>query len=69
MPLFRKSSLQEMEPWFAGFAMEGVSISQADKDNGSPRIGDMIAVNPYDRSDMWLVSEEFFKEHYEPFSD
>lgn len=41
-----------------------ISISEPDKLNGSPRIGDMIAINPDDQSDRWLVAEKFFKDNY-----
>ena len=42
-----------------------ISISDADKNNGSPKIGDMIARNPKDYSDQWLVAEQYFKENFE----
>ena len=43
----------------------GCSVSQADKDDGSPREGDMIASNPLNAQDTWLVAEKFFLENYE----
>lgn len=43
----------------------GISISQADLNNGSPKLGDMIARNPEDHMDEWLVSEKYFKENFE----
>ena len=49
--------------------MSNISVSDADKNNGSPRQGDMIAFNPDDETDMWLVSEEFFKNNYEWICD
>jgi len=42
-----------------------VSISGADKNNGSPKIGDMIARNPKDYSDQWLVAKQYFKDNFE----
>jgi len=62
--LYRKKQLQEMSPWFDGRTMDGVGISQADKENGSPKLGDMIATNPNDITDEWLVAEKFFKDNY-----
>ena len=35
------------------------------KNNGSPKIGDMIARNPKDYSDQWLVAEQYFKDNFE----
>lgn len=40
------------------------TISIADDKNGSPKLGDMIARNPDDHSDQWLVSEEYFKNNF-----
>ncbi|WP_312900215.1 hypothetical protein [Chryseobacterium taichungense] len=45
-----------------------VSISDADKNNGSPKIGDMIARNPKDYGDQWLVAEQYFKDNFESLS-
>lgn len=69
MSFYRKKQLQEMTPWVEGLPMDLVSISQADKDNGSPKVGDMIAFNPKDATDMWLVDAEFMKDNYEWVSD
>lgn len=45
-----------------------VSISDVDKYNGSPRIGDMIARNPKNHNDQWLVAEQYFKDNFERYS-
>ena len=42
-----------------------VSISKVDKQNGSPKIGDMIARNPKNHNDKWLVAEQYFKDNFE----
>ena len=42
-----------------------VSISSADLENGSPKIGDMIARNPKNHIDQWLVTEQYFKDNFE----
>ena len=46
-----------------------VSISDVDKYNGSPRIGDMIARNPKNHNDQWLVAEQYFKDNFEELVD
>ena len=75
---YKRKSISEMRPvdtltdridmetnLFA--APEGlVSISSADRKNGSPKKGDMIARNPEDHSDLWLVAEKYFKQNLEP---
>lgn len=43
----------------------GVSISMADLNNGSPKPGDMIARNPLNHDDQWLVAEQYFNENFE----
>lgn len=43
-----------------------VSISDTDRFNGSPKIGDMIARNPENHNDQWLVAEKYFKDNFEP---
>ena len=45
--------------------MNKVPISQADRANGSPKDGNMIARNPNNHDDLWLVYKEFFEENYE----
>ena len=42
-----------------------VSISDVDRQNGSPRLGDMIARNPKNHLDQWLVAEQYFKDNFE----
>ena len=69
MAFYRKKQLQQMYPWTENACMHGVSISEADKQNGSPKKGDMIAVNSNDVTDRWLVAEKFFKENYEWVTD
>lgn len=41
-----------------------VSISDADRKNGSPKIGDMIARNPKNHRDQWLIAENYFKNNF-----
>ena len=54
-----------MTPWVPGFDMANVSISDADIRNGSPRAGDMIARNPKDHNDKWLVAKQYFEDNLE----
>jgi hypothetical protein len=42
-----------------------VSISSSDKANGSPKIGDMIARNPKNHNDQWLVAEQYFNDNFD----
>ena len=44
-----------------------ISISQTDRENGSPKIGDMIARNPKNYNDQWLVAQQYFKDNFENY--
>lgn len=43
-----------------------VSISKEDRKAGSPKIGDMIARNPDNHDDQWLVSQSYYENNFEP---
>lgn len=57
----RFKSYGKIEYSFTGI----VSISQADLENGSPKIGDMIGRNPKNHNDQWLIAEQYFKDNFE----
>jgi hypothetical protein len=42
-----------------------VSISDTDLENGSPILGDMIARNPKNHNDQWLVAKQYFEDNFE----
>lgn len=42
-----------------------VSISDTDLSSGSPRIGDMIARNPKNHKDQWLVAKQYFEDNFD----
>jgi len=67
MKLYRKKGTVEVERWSPGIDMEGVSVGEEDKKNGSPRDGDMIARDPENENDRWLISGDYFRRNYEPF--
>lgn len=64
MKEYIKKNGQPMFPWELDTDMTGVSISDADKNNGSPKQGDMIAFNPINPADKWLVAKKFFEDNY-----
>ena len=55
-----------MRPYQIGEDVTDVSISDYDRENGSPKLGDMIARNPNDHNDQWLVAEKYFLDNLEP---
>ena len=42
-----------------------ISLSQADREAGSPLPGDMIARNPKNHKDQWLVAKKYFEENFD----
>ena len=70
---YRRTGLSEMRPVTVEEVKDGVlaltanyvSISQKDADNGTPKIGDMIARNPKSHKDKWLVAKKYFDENFE----
>lgn len=65
-----RNNISLLRPYEEGEILpENVSISQFDKDKGSPRVGDMIAMNPNGEGDMWLVAEKYFKDNFEVVKD
>jgi hypothetical protein len=64
---YRRKQIAELRPFQEGERLsERVSISQADRDNGSPKVGDMIARNPKNHNDQWLVAKQYFEDNFEP---
>ena len=63
---FRRKAIAEMRPYVPEEDLpSSVSISEADRLGGSPRLGDMIARNPKNHGDMWLVAEAYFVGNFE----
>ena len=62
---YRRKQSAELIPWEIGMSLPGVSISKSDADAGSPREGDMIARNPDNHADQWLISAEYFAKNFE----
>jgi len=63
---YRRKHIAELRPWQPGDDMTGISIGQVDRSHGSPKQGDYIARNPKKHEDQWLVTAEYFAEHFEP---
>ena len=63
---YKRKGLSEMRPYIAGEDVSHVSISAPDKEAGSPKEGDMIARNPKNHDDQWLVAAKYFADNFEP---
>ena len=64
---YKRSQIAELREYVKGEALHGVSISVEDKLVGSPKEGDMIARNPKNHKDQWLVAKQYFKDNFEEF--
>ena len=65
---YRRKQIAELRPYEPGETLEGVSVSIEDRKAGSPKQGDMIARNPKNHADQWLVSAKYFEDNFEPVS-
>jgi hypothetical protein len=64
---YRRKLIAEFRPFHEGEQLpESVSIWQGDRDNGSPKVGDMIGRDPKNHDDQWLVAKQFFEDNFEP---
>ena len=63
---YRRSQIAELRPYVPGESMHRVSISAPDREAGSPKDGDMIARNPKNHDDQWLVAKKYFEDNFEP---
>ena len=69
---YRRTQIAEMRPVTQHEAENqdaildnGISVSQVDLENGSPKVGDMIARNPKNHKDQWLVAKQYFNDNFE----
>lgn len=63
---YRRSQIAELRPYQPGESMAAVSVAEVDRANGSPKEGDMIARNPANHLDQWLVARAYFEANFEP---
>jgi hypothetical protein len=62
---YRRKRNAELRPYVQGENMDGISVSDADAKAGSPKAGDMIARNPENHEDRWLVAAQYFADDFE----
>ena len=62
---YRRKGFSEMRPYIPGEDMQKISVSAPDLEAGSPKVGDMIARNPENHEDQWLVAKKYFDDNLE----
>lgn len=65
---YRRKQIAELRSYESGEPMSGISISEEDTKAGSPKAGDMIARNPTNHDDKWLVAKAYFAANFEPLT-
>jgi hypothetical protein len=65
---YRRKQIAELRPYEPREILAHISISEEDKKAGSPKEGDMIARNPKNHDDQWLVAKKYFEDNFEPVS-
>jgi len=64
---YLQRTVKELRPYIEGEKLPAtLAISPADSKAGSPKLGDMIARNPKNHQDQWLVSAQYFADNFEP---
>lgn len=53
-----------LRPYVPGESTLGITITFEQSATGSPKEGDMIARNPDNHADLWLIQKEYFEKHY-----
>ena len=63
---YRRKQIAELRPYIPGEKLNNrISISATDLEAGSPKLGDMIARNPKNHDDQWLVAADYFEVNFE----
>ena len=62
---YRRSQIAELRPYEKGENVSAISIADVDRAAGSPKLGDMIARNPKNHDDQWLVAAQYFADNFE----
>jgi len=63
--LYRRKNRAEIRPYVPDEDLIGVSVAAVDSAAGSPKAGDMIARNPKNHDDKWLLAKKYFEENFE----
>lgn len=64
---YRRTQIAEMTPWEPDLDLpQRISVSEPDRLAGSPKLGDMVARNPKNHDDLWLVAAQYFADNFEP---
>jgi hypothetical protein len=66
---YSRITIVEMRPYVIGEDMTNVYVDAALAEHGHPKEGDMIARNPRDRGEQWLMTKENFSANFETMAE
>jgi hypothetical protein len=66
---YSRITMVEMRPYVAGEDMTNIYVDVVYADKGHPKEGDMIARNPKDRDELWLITGESFAVDFESLAE
>ena len=66
---YQRTAIAEMRPYVPGEEMGDISVSSVEVAAGSPKEGDMIARNPKNHEDQWLVAAAYFADNFAPLPE
>lgn len=66
---YSRITIVEMRPYVEGEDMTNVYVDPVLVEHGHPEEGDMIARNPRDRDEMWLMTRENFSTNFETMAE
>ena len=66
---YSRITIVEMRPYVVGEDMTSIYVDAALAEHGHPKEGDMIARNPRDRDEMWLMTKENFSANFETIAE
>jgi len=68
---YRRKQIAELRPLSPNETLQSladakISVNAEDIRAGSPKLGDMVARNPKNHNDQWLVAAQYFADNFEP---
>lgn len=63
---YRRNTIAELRPYFPGEDLAPISVGANCISAGGPVEGDMVARDPSNHDDQWIVLASYFAEHFVP---
>ena len=63
---YRRNTIAELRPYVPGEDLAPISVGDNCTEAGGPVEGDMVARDPSNHADQWIVLASYFAEHFVP---